>query len=539
MAVISNWTHPFTRRHSRPYVFALDFSGDLLTTKAAVILMALESVFLALPAVWARHLPLWDAGGHIARIALLNGVLVHGQQIPAYAAAPLWLPNVAFDIIGIGLTQLMNAEVAGRLFLAVSQIMTFIGVVALNRVLIGRWSLFPFVVGLFIYNLVTAYGFLNYIFGVGLAFVFLALRAHLLRSRPVLGYVIGAVLGLVLLFAHLYALGIYGVLWFGICLDDILQRRARYSDVVKRNLEFVPALTLLATMRTGEIFDYHYYANVIEYKVQYLLRFMMSATPWADVAFVVAAALLVFLFAFRASVRVHAMLPGAILLFVIYWIMPSRLQTSWFADVRLPITIVFAVLAGLDVKVRGFPGRTLLVAAIAVGFCAKQFLIGQYWHRLEQPIDAVISAINKLPADAVVIDADCATEAKGDLEKMYARYAPPQHHIMELSALTGPMRFFSSFWAEPAAQPLRVRPEYKPYYDLSEKFGESNRCDRYGASRLVSVIRQEADVQVARGNIHPHVYFMAWHEKAVSDVSPGGWLVTTTPIGNLYQVAQP
>src|SRR5579883_167563 len=539
MAITSNWTHPFSRRHSRPYIFTLDFSGEFLTTKTAMILMAVESVFLALPALWAKHLPLWDAGGHITRIALLNGMLLHGLQVPAYTAAPLWLPNVAFDIIGIGLTQFMSAEVAGRLFLAASQIMTLLGVVALNRILIGRWSLFPFVAGLFIYNLVTAYGFLNYIFGVGLAFVFLALRVRLLRSRPVLGYVIGAVLGLVLLFAHLYALGIYGVLWFGICLDDILQKRARYSDVVTRNLEFVPALTLLTTMRTGEIFDYHYYAHIIDYKVQYLLRFMMSATPWADAAFIVAALPLVILFAFRSSVRLHAMLPGAIMLFLIYWIMPSRLQTSWFADVRLPITIVFAVLAGLDVRIRSFPGRTLLVAMIVIMFCAKQILIGQYWHKLEQPIDAVISAINKLPADAVVIDADCATEAKGDLEKMYARYAPPQHHIMELSALSGTMRFFSSFWAEPAAQPLRVKAEYKPYYDLSEKFGESNRCDRYGASRLVAVIREEADIQVARGNPHPHLFFMAWHEKAVSDVAPGGWLAATTPIGNLYQVAQP
>jgi hypothetical protein len=111
--------------------------------------MAIESIFLALPALWAKHLPLWDAGGHITRIALLNGMLLHGQQVSAYMAAPLWLPNVAFDIIGIGLTQFMSAEVAGRLFLATSQIMTLIGVVMLNRILTGRWSLFSFVAGLF------------------------------------------------------------------------------------------------------------------------------------------------------------------------------------------------------------------------------------------------------------------------------------------------------------------------------------------------------------------------------------------------------
>src|SRR5689334_6498506 len=109
MAVTSNWAHPFSRRHARPYIFSLDFSGDLISTRTAVILATLESLFLALPALWAKHLPLWDAGGHIARISLLNGALLHGQQIPAYAPAPLWLPNVAFDIIGIALTQFMSA----------------------------------------------------------------------------------------------------------------------------------------------------------------------------------------------------------------------------------------------------------------------------------------------------------------------------------------------------------------------------------------------------------------------------------------------
>src|SRR5438128_1071732 len=127
MAVTSNWAHPFLRRHIRPYIFSLDFAGDLLTTRTAVILAALESLFLAI-------------------------------------------------------------------------------------------------------------------------------RVYLLRSRPMLGYWVGALLALILLFAHLYALGIYGVLWFGICLDELLLRRTRSSAVITRNLEFLPALVLFGTMRTGEIF---------------------------------------------------------------------------------------------------------------------------------------------------------------------------------------------------------------------------------------------------------------------------------------------
>jgi len=515
---------------------ATGFLGGALSREAVAVLLALGCLLVALPPIWARHLPLWDAGGHIARIALLNAALFHGQNISAYAPAPFWLPNVAFDIVGIGFTQFMGAEAAGRLFLAMSQVITFFGVVVLNRVLIGRWNLFAFASGLFVYNLVTAYGFLNYIFGVGLAFLLLALRVYLLRTRPGLGYAAGALIGVVMLFAHLSALGVYAVLWAGIACDDLLHRKVRLPGAAARGLEFAPAILLLASMRTGQIFDYHYYSNVIPYKMQYLLRVMMSAAPWADAAFVVSLILLAFLFLFRSRVRLVSVLPGAIALFVIYWIMPSRLQTSWFADVRLPITIVFALLAGLDVRVAAFPGRPALVGAIMLAFVAKQVALAGYWQGLEQPIDSVIGAVNRLPADAVVVDSDCAAEANGSFDKMYARYAPPQHHIMELSVLTGPARFFSSFWAEPAAQPLRVKPQYRPFYEINDDFGEAERCDLHGARPLIGVVRQVAEAEAVKGNPHRHLYFMAWHERTPIEPFPDGRLVESTGLGNLYEI---
>lgn len=540
MTITPHETHDSLGIRSRRSGKALPqtLSGNL-SGAAVVALLVLGSLFIALPPIWARHLPLWDAGGHIARISMLNGALLHGRDISAYAPAPFWLPNVAFDIIGIGLAQFMNAEIAGRIFLAISQILTFLGVVLLNRVLIGRWSLFAFAVGLFVYNLVTAYGFLNYIFGVGLAFFLLAIRVHLLRTRPRLGLAIGAAIGVVMLFAHLSALGIYAVLWAGIACDDLIHRKVDLRSAALRGLEFIPAFLLLLSMRTGQIFDYHYYNGVIVYKTQYLLRVLMSAAPWGDVALVIALILLAVIFLFRSRIRLVSMLPGVLALFVIYWIMPSRLQTSWFADVRLPITIVFALLAGLDVRVREFPGRSAVVVAIALTFLAKQVAIAQYWHQLEQPIDEVIGTIDHLPTDAVILDADCVTEAYGSFDKLYARYAPPQHHIMELSALTTVPRFYGSYWAEPAAQPLRVKPAYQPFYDMSMDFGKNERCDLYGPRSMIAIIQRKTEAQAAMGNVHSHVYFMAWHEYRPVDVSPYGHFVKSIGIGNLYQVDLP
>ena len=116
------------------------------------------------------------------------------------------------------------------------------------------------------------------------------------------------------------------------------------------------------------------------------------------------------------------------------------------------------------------------------------------------------------------------------------RYAPPQHHIMELSALTTVPRFYGAYWAEPAAQPLRVKPAFQPFYDMSTDFGKNERCDLYGPRSMLGIIQGKTRALAAAGNRHPHVYFMAWHEFRPADVAPYGHFVKSIAMGNLYQV---
>ncbi len=78
------------------------------------------------------------------------------------------------DLIVPPLARLMPLDLAGKLFLVMIFAVMAGGAAALNRVLHGRWSLWSLAVFVMLYNRILLWGFLNYLFGVGLALAALA-----------------------------------------------------------------------------------------------------------------------------------------------------------------------------------------------------------------------------------------------------------------------------------------------------------------------------------------------------------------------------
>src|SRR5690348_14248958 len=121
------------------------------------------------PLLWVRIPPLVDYPVHLARMS----VLLHdgdGSAIATnYVAHWRLLPNLAIDLVVPVLAQIMPLELAGKLFVALSMSLPVIGTVTLHRALHGRVGLWPLFALLFVYNVVLWYGFLNYLFALGVA----------------------------------------------------------------------------------------------------------------------------------------------------------------------------------------------------------------------------------------------------------------------------------------------------------------------------------------------------------------------------------
>jgi len=141
---------------------------------AGVALLALFSV----PIFSTVLPPLFDYPNHLARFLLL---LTGGNSFYEVRWVPL--PNLAGDLIVPLLARLIPLEFAGKLFLVLSFALIVGGAVWLNRLVSGGWRLWPLLTAAFLYNRQFLWGFINYLFGLGIALCGVALWLALEHAR--------------------------------------------------------------------------------------------------------------------------------------------------------------------------------------------------------------------------------------------------------------------------------------------------------------------------------------------------------------------
>ena len=108
--------------------------------------------------------PLFDYPNHLARLYLL---MEGGNAFYAVRWAPL--PNLAQDLIVPPLAGLMPLDLASKLFLVMVFGLITGGAIWLNRVATGAWRFWSLLTFLLLYNRIFLWGFVNYLFGIGVA----------------------------------------------------------------------------------------------------------------------------------------------------------------------------------------------------------------------------------------------------------------------------------------------------------------------------------------------------------------------------------
>jgi len=140
--------------------------GRTAVLAAFAVLLAIVSVPLfstVLP-------PLVDYPNHLARLHL---IAEGGNAFYAARWAPL--PDLAADLVVPALARVMPLELAGKAFLVLTFALIAGGTVWLNRVATGRWRMWPLLAFLLLYDRILLWGFINYLFGLGIAICGLAL----------------------------------------------------------------------------------------------------------------------------------------------------------------------------------------------------------------------------------------------------------------------------------------------------------------------------------------------------------------------------
>jgi hypothetical protein len=353
---------------------APDVRRKVAVAAAYVILGALTLS----PLLWAAVPPLVDYPDHLARM----WILLHAKDIPALAQNYVvdWrlLPNLAMDLTVPALAQILPLEAAGRMFIAATMALLVLATAALHRALHGRVGLWPLCSLLFVYNAVLFWGFLNFLFTLGLALLMFSGWIASARWRLGTRVLLFSPCAALLLVFHLFAFGVYGLLVASYEFGNRLGEGRRLGETIgalTTLLQFVPAAALwLASLgNAGPSYTEFGSLGTKLYAVLAPWDFGMSPVPLDGLILLGTLGFLLYAASTRALKLSPVMRLPILTLIVATALMPHWLNGSAAADLRLPVVLSFVIIA----SIRPDPARQELAVCFAV--VVLELLVLRIW----------------------------------------------------------------------------------------------------------------------------------------------------------------
>ena len=422
-------------------------------------LLALVCVPLTLTALP----PLVDYPNHLARMYLLAN-LDHApvlQQFYRLAWRPV--PDLAMDALVPPLLQVMPLEWAGKLFLAAIYALLVSGVAVLHRVLFGRWSAWPCLSFLLIYNRLLLWGYLNFLFGLGLAFwAFAAWIAW--RERGVawrLGS--GLVMALAIYFAHLMAFGVYGVLVLS--YEAALLRREKAPPpailhaLLIAGLSMLPPLALFAMI----FIPLHGSTQMASLGLQFtrpvrkldlLFSVFDAYSRPADIACFAVAVVGLGVAYWRRWARLAPGIAAVLaVLAVLYLLMPSTMFGANGADRRLPLVMALLLIGGSTWQAPAQSLQRVFFAAAAAMLVLRLGMAAASWQASGRLYADILPGLDALPEGSCLAVAYPGEEINVE--------ATPLLHFPVL-AIARREAFVPTLFTYASQQPVAFTADYRP-----------------------------------------------------------------------------
>jgi hypothetical protein len=422
---------------------------------SAAFVWGLFAVLLALAAVPVLSTalpPLFDYPNHLARMHLLTE---GGDAF--YEVRWAALPNLAEDLIVPPLARLMPLDLAGKLFVVMIFALLAGGTLWLNRLAAGAWRWWPLLAFLLLYNRTFLWGFLNYLFGVGVALCGTALWLALEDRRARLRVVVSSAVSLACFFSHLAAWGVYALLILGVELVPALRelRGKRWTAVARRLVAAAPQFVLPAAIFLGlspqPAVAQVSYADYWR-KADLLFGVFDNYDRTFDIACFAGFVVLIAILAKRRRLGLDPRLGCALgLIFAAYLALPSRMLFASGVDHRLPPAGFLLLVAASAPR---FWSRR---AAFAIGTAAglvlvlRMAVIETVWREADRVYAADLAGIDALPRGARL-----ALAFPG--EALHVTRVPELH--LATLAIARREAFVPTLFAYPAQQPIVLKPEY-------------------------------------------------------------------------------
>lgn len=430
------------------------------------VLFAVCTLLISIP-VWTHPLPpISDYINHLARMHVIAKLDQKPLLAQFYQVNWQVIPNLTMDLLVPPLAKIMSVYKAGQVFIVAMFALIISGTLALNRVLVGRWSLMPLAAFPLLYNYIFLVGTMNYIFGIGVALW--ALSAWIaLRDRPwPLRYLVSIVSVVVIFFCHLSALGIYGI---GILSFEILrlwQRRAepwpwRIAEFVAGGLPFLAAAPLLAISPTMKLVAANYWAERGK-----LDGLFYVVSDYSDIAAFLLIGIFTVAMVWAIRHRVLKFHPLVYVLLavglVVYVALPRVMFETYMADQRVPIAIAFMLMACGDLELRRRLVRRGFLAVLVLLIGGRLIEVDLNWSSLSDTTSEFRSSVRRIQPGSKVFVAYADRSSGGDDVRDLGLIHAACIAMIERSALV------STAFTVVGKQILHVKPEYRNYVDTHD-----------------------------------------------------------------------
>ena len=410
------------------------------------------------PLAVVRLPPLLDYPNHLARMHILLDGGTSADLARAYEIRWSLLPNLAMDAVVPLFARVLPLDQAGKLFIGLALTLMAAGVVLVHRAAWRRWSVWPLAGFLLLYNRILLWGFVNYLGGLGVALIGVALWLGL-ADRPVRrGWAVAAA-AVVTYFCHLVAFGLMALMIGGIELGGLWSAlKARQWRPLMRTLALAlapllaPVLLWLAAWRPGPGDGGGLvWANPLR-KFDLLFSVFDDYSRPIDVASFALVVLALGWGFWRGRLVLDRRLGTALaVLVLVYLVMPARLLGGSSVDHRLPVMLFLVLIA--TCRPVGWSRRVSLAigAALSVLFVARTVMVEQAWLRADRVYRPILEVLGRLPRGVrLAVASGPGAVGAGDLPLLHL----PTYAIIDADA------FVPTEFTYAGQQPLALTPAF-------------------------------------------------------------------------------
>src|SRR5476651_80419 len=452
---------PFTSNPALPRFRSSGISGVQIG-----ILFAALTLLISIP-IWTHPLPpISDYVNHLSRMYVIATLPTNPLLANFYEINWQIIPNLTMDLVVPQLARFMNIYLAGQVFIVAMFALLISGTLALNRALIGRWSVLPLFAFPLVYNYIFLVGLMNYLFGIGVSLWALAGWVAVRDRIWPIRLALSVVCVVALFFCHLCALGIYGIGLLSFEILRLWERRlkpnwtGRLIDFVLSGLPFLAAAPLLYASPTLQLISATYWdqrgkidglmyviADYSDFVAFGLVAVMATGIVWAVRHHILR---------FHPLVLVLLVVSGAV-----YFALPRIMFDTYMTDQRVPIGVAFMLFACGDLQLRHRLVRRgfLIVLILLIG--GRLIEIDYNWSQLSDSTSQFRSSVRRIAPGSKVFVAYADRSFGEDVRDLGLVHAASIATI-ERSALV------TTAFTVVGKQVLHARPEYKDFVDTQD-----------------------------------------------------------------------